>query len=629
MPPSVWSRALASKAGAQAFDSMDFEVALDKAWAELRSLVITKHNHAIAEREATHRAECAWLQKEIEQLRSGLPHGDEKPLIFEIPSGPMNPSPEPPMTTPEYGHGGHDYRASSQPAPQLDKIEINVANVGHARSGGTDYEVLVDTGEKPPDAPKELGPMQSTVSAQAQPISSSRKQLGQVVKQAHRRSQEAHIAPKIVWNGEAFVENVLSPVMCGIILLNSVKLGIELDYGEGWYGWTVLDRAFLIIYVLEICTKLFIMRPRQFFFGPARYWNLFDMVVVLLSGADFVLAIVGSSTETSNYLILIRLVRLGRVARILKVFQFKMFKELLTMLNGLVSGLRTLVWAFVLLFFPVYFLGFLLTIFVGKEAAEGSLEKESFGTLAASMFMVFRCTVGDCSYSNGTPAIMGLVQNQGEFCAIIYIFCVMVTEFGIFNLIMATFVDNALATAKKDEARRVQARLANVEFGEEKSADLVERLWILCDDTDVKHDFDPEKAIDMSISKDQFDTVIKDELVQTILEDLDVPEDDRSGLFEVLDADGGGSLTLEELISGIMHLRGDPRRSDVIHVSLVMRSLQEDLSKFKHMVDKSFTRIGDSLFAVSKRMDYVSPPALPKLPTPALMQTWPVGAATR
>merc|ERR1712241_1160711 len=79
--------------------------------------------------------------------------------------------------------------------------------------------------------------------------------------------------------------------------------------------------------------------------------------------------------------------------------------------------------------------------------------------------------------------------------------------------------------------------------------------------------------------KDVFEETMMDPEAPKLLEDLDVAEEDRIGLFDVLDADGGGTLQLLEIIRGVLKLRGEPRRSDVVQVGLMLRSLQETLDE--------------------------------------------------
>jgi len=70
-----------------------------------------------------------------------------------------------------------------------------------------------------------------------------------------------------------------------------------------------------------------------------------------------------------------------------------------------------------------------------------------------------------------------------------------------------------------------------------------------------------------------------------LLEDLDIADEDQVDLFDTLDVDGGGTIDLEELVVGISKLRGDARRSDIVGVSLVVRSIQADISGLKESLD--------------------------------------------
>merc|ERR1712012_859241 len=86
---------------------------------------------------------------------------------------------------------------------------------------------------------------------------------------------------------------------------------------------------------------------------------------------------------------------------------------------------------------------------------------------------------------------------------------------------------------------------------------------------------------EIHITPEFFDHLRTLQNFQNILADLDVSDEDQLDLFETLDVDGGGTIDLEELIVGICKLRGDARRSDIVGVSLIMRSVQMAISKFE------------------------------------------------
>eukprot|EP00929_Paragymnodinium_shiwhaense_P069056 TRINITY_DN34841_c0_g2_i1.p1 TRINITY_DN34841_c0_g2~~TRINITY_DN34841_c0_g2_i1.p1 ORF type:complete len:768 (+),score=146.33 TRINITY_DN34841_c0_g2_i1:70-2373(+) len=376
-----------------------------------------------------------------------------------------------------------------------------------------------------------------------------------------------------------FVNTVIDPIVITVILINTVIIGLSTDHDRNWEGWQVVDLCFLVCYSVEAMVKMIILGCQIYFFGPSAWWNRFDFFLVITAALDAILTMATKdNNDGSPSLIILRTLRMTRFGRILRLLHFSIFKELLTMLSGLLSGLRTLLWAFVLLAFPIYAIGLVLTDMLGHGKARGDLVEEHFGTLPRSMFTVYRCSIGDCSMSNGTPAIQLLIRNYGWLYGVGYICVTMLVTFGIFNLIMATFVDNALSSARRNEVLRMRTRLTDMNRQGRIVSQFIEKLWEHIH-PDVPQ-LDVDMALNMTITQEQLNEVFDDDEVQKLLVELDVPEDDRRGLFDVLDADGGGTLQLDELIGGIIKLRGDPRRSDVVQVALVLRSLQTEFREF-------------------------------------------------
>merc|ERR1711953_537070 len=77
----------------------------------------------------------------------------------------------------------------------------------------------------------------------------------------------------------------------------------------------------------------------------------------------------------------------------------------------------------------------------------------------------------------------------------------------------------------------------------------------------------------VTITRDLFLLVVQDQDVQKVMNEMDIPPD-RASLFDVFDADGDGRVDLLELMTGMLRIRGELRRSDVIGSLLGVRSLQ-------------------------------------------------------
>merc|ERR1719203_1563321 len=88
----------------------------------------------------------------------------------------------------------------------------------------------------------------------------------------------------------------------------------------------------------------------------------------------------------------------------------------------------------------------------------------------------------------------------------------------------------------------------------------------------------------MDITPELFEELRRHHEFQDILRDLDISDEDQLDLFDTLDVDGGGSIDLEELVAGISKLRGDARRSDIVGVGLIVRSIQQALTRFEESV---------------------------------------------
>ncbi|CAK9096949.1 unnamed protein product [Durusdinium trenchii] len=103
----------------------------------------------------------------------------------------------------------------------------------------------------------------------------------------------------------------------------------------------------------------------------------------------------------------------------------------------------------------------------------------------------------------------------------------------------------------------------------------------------------------LEISKELFLLVIQDHGVQELMDDLDLPPD-RANLFEVIDADGSGTLRVSELVQGLLKVRGELKKSDVVATTLATQTLQqlimelrEEQTEFKETVLRNLRELVD------------------------------------
>lgn len=382
-----------------------------------------------------------------------------------------------------------------------------------------------------------------------------------------------------------FAKLSVDSVMGVIILLNIFCIGVSTDYGRDTFSWFVIDTIFAFCFLWEMFFKIHTFGIGEYFCGSNRSWNILDAIVCTLATSEVVTGMVnllqGSMAEKGR-LSTFRIFRLCRITRLIRLVRVPIFKDLLMMVNGMIGGMRTLFWSMVLILVPLYALALFMRETVGEEDGEAA---EPFSSLRLSMFTVFRCVVsGDCSDASGRPVFLLITRAYGWHNAVIYCMTMLLMTFGLFNVIIALYVENTVAAAKHNDVLQRRTRLQDQQRLALKTNELVQAFWSHYnkrkrtgkDDaiTPWRASFMITEAENIEITFDLFEEIVKDRKVQEILSDLDIPEEDRIDLFDILDADGNQSLILEELVVGITKLRGESRRSDIISVSLQVRELQ-------------------------------------------------------
>eukprot|EP00443_Scrippsiella_acuminata_P032264 CAMPEP_0115362688 /NCGR_PEP_ID=MMETSP0270-20121206/102833_1 /TAXON_ID=71861 /ORGANISM="Scrippsiella trochoidea, Strain CCMP3099" /LENGTH=182 /DNA_ID=CAMNT_0002785265 /DNA_START=163 /DNA_END=708 /DNA_ORIENTATION=- len=106
----------------------------------------------------------------------------------------------------------------------------------------------------------------------------------------------------------------------------------------------------------------------------------------------------------------------------------------------------------------------------------------------------------------------------------------------------------------------------------------------------LSESLDTVLAIDLQSSL--LDELVKRPEVKKALDDLDINPDDQGKLSELLDPDNGGTISVVDFIDGLKRLRGEPRRSDIVNVNMMVRALQLALSETQAVILDMQTDIG-------------------------------------
>lgn len=393
----------------------------------------------------------------------------------------------------------------------------------------------------------------------------------------------------------------LDSVMSVVIAANAIFIGINIDYGSqglspGFdHPLQVIDVIFTITFVLEIIIKLVLHGFREHFCGRDRKMNIFDTVLIVVDSAQVTFKLADPATmKKIPSASLFRVVRLVRLVRLLRLLRTSMFKDLLAMLQGLGSGASTLLWAVLLFGMMVYVTSLVCREFYGRPDEEfidpdSKVEVEQyFETVPRSMFTIFRCSFGDCSALGGVPIPEHITKRYGGLSALGYCFFIFMMTIGLFNVISAIFVDSTMTAAAEHALRKRQDRLNDEKRWAASVCGIIKKLAVACPEHNINPDgllAQIDKIVTVEFSRNAIDEVINSEEhehnqeVKGFLDDLDIDPQDHKRLADILDPDHSGTIGMLELVEGLRRLRGEPRRSDVVSVDLMVRAMQERLEE--------------------------------------------------
>merc|ERR1712060_788712 len=90
---------------------------------------------------------------------------------------------------------------------------------------------------------------------------------------------------------------------------------------------------------------------------------------------------------------------------------------------------------------------------------------------------------------------------------------------------------------------------------------------------------------DMMVTRDIFNAWLTDPDMLSLLEECEIETATKFELFDVLDVDMGGSLGVNELIGGLMRLRGPVSKSDIVAVRLKVRYITGLIEKIYNKIE--------------------------------------------
>ena len=391
-----------------------------------------------------------------------------------------------------------------------------------------------------------------------------------------------------------------------VIVLNSIAIALDSDIMQDETTGNVVESVFASLYFMEFLLKIKLLGCRGYFWEENWQWNWFDFLCLVCAVLEFIAMLIQvSGLHSAQFLddvTVVRVFRLGQLMRTVRVLKFKMFSELRQITMGIMNGCEVLFWAVVLLFAVIYVFGVVMRNLVGGEM-------EEFKNMHNSMFTLFRCFTDGCADYDGAPLAERLRSRYGMPFTVGYVCVTMLVAIGIFNMIMAIFLENATTSAgrrkqkelgEKADATEQAIRKIIVQMVDpsvmERAGDrrsLASRMTQFFDRPSQKSgngrnlsmgqsaevfwrtQYELLRRSGVTVDRRSFMMWLEEPSFLSVLENADVDVSNKFDLFDVLDADMGGKLELDEVVTGLMKLRGPVSKSDLVAMRLQVRLLTQ------------------------------------------------------
>lgn len=384
-----------------------------------------------------------------------------------------------------------------------------------------------------------------------------------------------------------FVESVAgSPwfeIMCSlVIVLNGLVIAIEgqcvgsdigarLDY-NGATSWCpdwlfsvfqTIDSVLSVLFMCELAMKLISARLK-FFFST---WNIVDSILLLLWVLSYMGEFQAFNGDTVRVARLSRVVRLCRLVKVAKSIQA--LDAMFLMTTAIKRSLSALAWAAALLFVVQFMCGLALQQILAEfyftdesQPEEKRLEMyEYFGTFTRVMLTMFEVTL-----ANWPTACRLLAENVSEWFMLLAVLHKLIIGFAVLGIINGIFMQETFKAAAADDRIMIRQRHNALRTHTDK----MNRFFHKADHSE-----------DGFLDRAEFMNALSEPVVRLWLASMEIDPTDADRLFDLIDKDGNGLISIEEFIIGASVMKGAAKSVDVNYLIRQMHHLMAVVSTIK------------------------------------------------
>eukprot|EP00927_Polykrikos_kofoidii_P003124 TRINITY_DN11234_c0_g1_i5.p1 TRINITY_DN11234_c0_g1~~TRINITY_DN11234_c0_g1_i5.p1 ORF type:complete len:609 (+),score=91.52 TRINITY_DN11234_c0_g1_i5:77-1903(+) len=353
------------------------------------------------------------------------------------------------------------------------------------------------------------------------------------------------------------------------VAINSCIVGFQVE--QQTTNKNLLKRELMIaeyvcsfIFLCELFIRIAGLRW-MVFSKDERLWMLFDVILVSSAIIDFVIQSLRAGLKTEDKSFVVQIMQMARLMRVMRIVRFVRFlTKVRLMLNMIFGSCMSLIWLFVLICFVLYMFSIVLSIrasewldsvnatYATDEARQ--MVRLFFGGWPTTMYTLYKSMTGGIEW--GEPAAASMVVGFPD--CFIFVGFMFFAFFSFLNIVTGVFVDSAIQKANAD--RSVRAQVANQQRETHFSV-----LGDLLQDADGDEDG--------FISLEEWLAVAESDRTLALFDCLDIKVSDTLSLFAILDTNGDGVVSIEELLLGFSKVKGLAQSMDMQAALLLIQEV--------------------------------------------------------
>mmetsp|Transcript_112980 Transcript_112980/g.326430 ORF Transcript_112980/g.326430 Transcript_112980/m.326430 type:complete len:720 (+) Transcript_112980:104-2263(+) len=374
----------------------------------------------------------------------------------------------------------------------------------------------------------------------------------------------------------------------------------------------VLSIGFACLFSLDLFLRLFALRG-QFFSGGDLGFNLFDVIIVGTSVTESIFRIVaigaGCKHWTTTARNMLATASMLRMFRLLRAIQFTkalrsllFFRELRIMVSSLCGALVSLCWSIVIFVITFFIFGVFFTdgaIYYAMNpkqielCSRGGSEQERcealkfyYGGLFNTMASLYWAMAGGEDWGQ----VLRPLHELNLFYVIVFYLFITFSMFAMLNVVTSVFVDSTMQRSQNDREFVVQCEMKGKTQFIETMAQVFDEL-----DTDGSG----------QISLEELEDRINDPHMTAYFSALSLDMRQVRKLFHLMDTDHSGQIDREEFISGCFHLKGAARNLDIAILQHETRRIAMLVLELGSHMDEIAANTAEALAAAERPMPRV------------------------